>query len=69
MQNHAKQLKTLEKSDLIKYIQELEKCLKDIKFDNMVLEEQIELLTYKKFAQSAEKMLRANNQIILFNEE
>jgi len=69
MQNAAKQLETLEKSDLIKYIQELEKSLKDIKFDNMVLEEQIKLLTYKRFAQSAEKMLAAKNQIILFNEE
>ena len=69
MRNPAKQLETLEKSDLIKYIQELEKSLKDMQFENLVMEEHIKLLTYKRFAQSAEKMLAAKNQINLFNEE
>ena len=69
MQNPAKPLETLSKSDLINYIQKLETNLKDIQFENLVLEEHIKLLTYRRFAQSAEKLLAAKNQIFLFNEE
>ena len=72
MHSSAIKINTLITPALVRYVQENEKRLKELEtsnktlqFENLVLEEKLKLLTYNKFARSAEKV----HQPSLFNEE
>ena len=71
----AERIKTLP-PEILNYIKELEAGYnrletnyRHLQFENTVLEEKLKLLTYKRFARSAEQLLADNNQQNLFNEE
>jgi len=80
MQNTAIQLETLDAAGLINYINELKTNfnqqinelkinLKNKESDYEVLEEKYKQLIYKRFAQSTEKLLAREKQILLFDPE
>ena len=64
----AERIKTLP-PEILNYIKELEANYKYLQFENTVLEEKLKLLTYKRFARSAEQLLADKNQQNLFDEE
>jgi len=62
-------LETLDVPALINYIKDLEASLKNVQFDYMLLKEQYDLLVYKRFGRSAEKLLEDKKQQLLFGPE
>jgi len=76
MLNQAAQFETLNPAELInciiglnQKIQGLETNYKNLRFEHEVLQEKYDLLIYKRFAGSAEKLLADEKQLRLFNTE
>ncbi|MCL2760015.1 MAG: IS66 family transposase [Treponema sp.] len=80
MQVNATQLKTLDTTSLINYIQELESKynqrlkemetdFKNLQFDHELLQEKYKLAMLQKFSRSAEQLMADKNQPLLFGSE
>src|SRR5215469_2590394 len=68
MLSESIRLETLDIS-VINYIKELEAALKQIQLEYQILKESYDLLTYKRFARSAEQLLEDKKQLLLFGSE
>ena len=63
------QIETLDNASLINYIKELETNLKEYENKYLELKERYDLLIYKRFVRSAERLLADDKQQSLFAEE